>query len=109
MAAAGGSRWLASPDGTGSTVSGSRRVAASAGPTYVARSGAVAPAIDMLSGGTWTADDAPLPGGTAQGAKQIAYLTLVACPASGNCLTVGSYTAGGGGTQGLIETAVATR
>jgi hypothetical protein len=43
------------------------------------------------------------------GSKQIAYLTLVACPASGNCLTVGSYTAGGGGTQGLIETAVATR
>ena len=51
----------------------------------------------------------PLPGGAAQGTKQIGYLTLVACPASGSCLTVGSYTAGGGGTQGLIETAVASR
>ncbi|MGB6572846.1 MAG: hypothetical protein WBF20_14315, partial [Trebonia sp.] len=80
-----------------------------ASATYVARSGASGPAIDTLSGGTWTADDAPLPGGAAQGTKQIAYLTLVACPASGSCLTVGSYTAGGGGTQGLIETAVATR
>jgi hypothetical protein len=80
-----------------------------ASATYVARSGAIAPAIDTLSGGTWTAADAPLPGGAAQGTKQIGYLTLVACPASGSCLTVGSYTAGGGGTQGLIETAVASR
>jgi hypothetical protein len=80
-----------------------------ASATYVARSGAIAPAIDTLSGGTWTAANAPLPGGAAQGTKQIGYLTLVACPASGSCLTVGSYTAGGGGTQGLIETAVASR
>jgi hypothetical protein len=80
-----------------------------ASATYVARSGAIAPAIDTLSGGTWTVANAPLPGGAAQGTKQIGYLTLVACPASGSCLTVGSYTAGGGGTQGLIETAVASR
>jgi hypothetical protein len=65
--------------------------------------------LETLSGGTWTAVKAPLPGGAAQGTKQIGYLTLVACPAPGSCLTVGSYTAGGGGTQGLIETAVASR
>ena len=80
-----------------------------ASASYVARSGAIEPVIDTLSGGAWTAADAPLPGGAATGAKQLAYLTLVACPAPGSCLTVGSYTAGGGGTQGLIETAAASR
>ncbi len=80
-----------------------------ASASYLARSGAITPVIDTLSGGTWTAANAPLPGGAATGTKQLGYLTLVACPASGSCLTVGSYTAGGGGTQGLIETAVASR
>jgi len=80
-----------------------------ASASYVADSGEIAPAIDTLSGGTWTAADAPLPGGAVQGSKQTAYLTLVACPAAGSCLTVGSYSADGDGTQGLIETAAAGR
>lgn len=80
-----------------------------ASASYLTPNGEIAPVIDTLSGGTWTAASAPLPGGAAQAAKQVAYLTLVACPATGSCLTVGSYTAQGGGTQGLIETAVPSR
>jgi hypothetical protein len=61
---------------------------------YTDSSGVSQGLLETLSGGTWTAVKAPLPGGAAQGTKQIGYLTLVACPASGSCLTVGSYTAG---------------
>jgi hypothetical protein len=68
---------------------------------------AFVPAIETLSGGTWTAAKAPLPADAVTGSGQAdaTYLELAACPAAGNCLIVGSYPAADG-TQGLIETAV---
>jgi hypothetical protein len=70
---------------------------------YVAGSGAVDVAFDTLSGGTWTAAEAPLPAGAAT-SKQNAYFNWVICPAPGNCVAVGAYTAGNGSSQPLIET-----
>lgn len=77
--------------------------------SYVSRNGGVDAAIDTLSGGSWSAARAPLPGGVAAAAKQNAYLTLVACPAPGTCVTVGGYKAKDGSAQGLIETAAYKR
>ena len=70
---------------------------------YVAGSGAVDVAFDTLSGGTWTAAEAPLPAGAAT-SKQNAYFNWVICPAPGDCVAVGAYTAGNGSSQPLIET-----
>jgi hypothetical protein len=80
---------------------------ASAG--YVTKPGALVPLIETLSGGTWTAAKAPLPADAAPqgGQAHAAYLELVACPAAGRCLMVGSYPAADGTVEGLIETAAA--
>jgi hypothetical protein len=73
--------------------------------SYTADGGAVDGAIDTLSGGTWTAVKAPLPPGAAT-TKQDAFFTGAACPAPGNCVTVGNYTAQAqAGNTAFIETA----
>ena len=72
--------------------------------SYVAGTGTVDGAIDTLSGGTWTAAKAPLPSGAAT-AKQQTYFNWSVCPASGNCVAVGSYTTSDGSSQALIEVA----
>jgi hypothetical protein len=74
---------------------------------YIAGSGAVDGAFDTLSGGTWTAAEAPLPAGAAT-SKQNAYFNWVICPAPGNCVAVGAYLAGNGSSQPLIETGTDT-
>jgi hypothetical protein len=72
--------------------------------SYAAGGGAVDGAIDTLSGGTWTAAKAPLPPGAAT-TKQSVSFTGAACPAPGNCVTVGSYTEQDGSSTAFIETA----
>ena len=61
--------------------------------------------IETLSGGAWTAAEAPLPANAL--AAPSAQLQSVACPAAGTCVAAGTYTTAGSGVspdQGLIET-----
>jgi hypothetical protein len=77
--------------------------------SYMDNANEILPVIETLSAGTWTATQAPLPSDAALGAGQdnnAAFLQLVTCPAVGHCLTVGSYPAADGTTEGMIETAV---
>ena len=52
------------------------------------------PLIETKSGGRWTATEGPLPGNAGHG-YQDAYLSLIACPAVGECTAVGYYEAFG--------------
>jgi hypothetical protein len=72
--------------------------------SYTAGSGPADGAIDTLSGGTWGAANAPLPPG-ASTTNQYAFVDGAVCPAAGNCVAVGYYTAPDGSGQALIETA----
>jgi len=74
--------------------------------TYQADTGAVDGAIDTLSGGTWTAARAPLPPEAATSKQKLSFRASV-CPASGDCVAVGTYTAQNGSTQALVEAATA--
>ena len=76
---------------------------------YVTKTTVIAPLIETLSGGTWTALKAPLPADavTGSGPANGAYLDLDTCPAAGSCLIVGSYPAADGTVEGLVDTAVA--
>jgi hypothetical protein len=76
---------------------------------YVTKTNVIAPLIETLSGGTWTAVKAPLPpdAATGSGPQNAAYLDLDTCPGARSCLIVGSYPAADGTVEGLIETAVA--
>ncbi|HEY0932682.1 MAG TPA: hypothetical protein VGD91_02975 [Trebonia sp.] len=77
--------------------------------SYLARDGAVKPAVSTLSGGTWQTADLSLPAGAAQAGKQQSFLALVSCPTASSCVTVGAYDAADGSLQGLIETAVSKK
>jgi hypothetical protein len=57
--------------------------------------------IETLSGGTWTATEAPLPA-TETSEEPGADLVALTCTAEGSCVAVGNYEAGQG--RGLIET-----
>jgi hypothetical protein len=59
--------------------------------------------IDTLSGGTWTAAAAPLPGDAAA-TGQVAGLSVISCPAPGTCVAGGHYTVRGGQFRYLTET-----
>ena len=61
--------------------------------------------IESLSGGTWSADEAPLPAnaGTAPNASNKA-LDSVTCSEADNCLAVGTYELASEATEGLIDT-----
>jgi hypothetical protein len=59
--------------------------------------------IDTLSGGTWTAAAAPLPGNAAV-TGQVAGLSVISCPAPGTCVAGGHYTVRGGQPRYLTET-----
>ena len=74
---------------------------------YVTTDNEIVPAIETLSGGTWTAAKAPLPADAAPASGQgnSAYLMLATCPSPSSCLAVGSYPAEDGTVAGLIETA----
>ena len=58
--------------------------------------------IDTLSGGTWTATEAPLPPGALSSLG--ATLGPIACPAVGSCVATGYYRDSNGYKQDLIET-----
>jgi hypothetical protein len=60
--------------------------------------------IQTLTGGTWTATEAPLPADAAAGDKAGGNLYGVTCTAPGACVAVGFYTQTDGTSQGLIET-----
>jgi hypothetical protein len=63
--------------------------------------------LDTLSGGTWTAAVAPLPGNAAleQSSSSVdTYLADVACTGVGACVATGQYHDSGGGTDGVIDT-----
>jgi hypothetical protein len=62
--------------------------------------------LDTLSGGAWTATQAPEPSnaGDDSGSDQNAVIQAVRCPVAGICVGVGSYETSGGITEGLIET-----
>jgi hypothetical protein len=76
---------------------------------YVTKTNVIAPLIETLSGGTWTALKAPLPADaiTGSGPSNGTYLDLDTCPGAGSCLIVGSYPSADGTVEGLVETAVA--
>ncbi len=57
--------------------------------------------IDTLSGGIWSATEAPLPANTST--TPAAVLNSVACNSSGACTAVGTYDDALGNTQGLID------
>jgi endoglucanase len=58
--------------------------------------------IEMLSGGTWTPAQAPLPANA--GNQPLGSLNSVTCPAAGSCTAAGGYVDSNGSQQGLIET-----
>ena len=59
--------------------------------------------LETLSGGTWTAVNAPLPAGAS--ADHESRLSAVACPATGTCIATGFYTGPDGyHLLGLAET-----
>jgi hypothetical protein len=71
------------------------------------RNAAVAGMIDTLSGGTWSAAQAPLPAGAGVSGKSGAFFGGASCPAPGDCIAVGGYETQSGGYNGVIETGAA--
>jgi hypothetical protein len=57
------------------------------------------------SGTSWTATEAPLPGGNADSVRQ---LSAVSCPSVASCVATGTYEPSSGGWQGLILTGSGT-
>lgn len=74
---------------------------------YITRSGYRWSYIDTLSGGTWTAASAPLPGDAVQqkgSSRASTYLAAVACTGVGACVASGQYQDANGGTRPVIDT-----
>ncbi len=75
---------------------------------YTDQNGDTQGLIETLTGGTWTADQAPLPAGAvpqkASSSELATGLYEVKCPAVGNCVAAGNYTGQNGSSQGLIDT-----
>ncbi len=61
--------------------------------------------IETLSGGTWSAMDAPVPSDFSTGTGYFSYLKSVDCQSASSCVAVGDYkgTTGSGGQFGLID------
>jgi hypothetical protein len=58
--------------------------------------------IETLTGGAWTATEAPVP--TNAGADPQAALAGVSCPSADSCVAVGGYSDGSGDPEGLVDT-----
>jgi IPT/TIG domain len=73
---------------------------------YIDSGGANYGLIDTLSGGSWTATQAPEPGnsGTDGDGEQNALLYSVSCSLAGSCAATGHYNATTGVVFGLIDT-----
>ena len=63
--------------------------------------------IDTLSGGAWTATQAPQPPNAQPEATQSAALFDVACPSPSFCMTTGSYAGPSGASTGYVDTLAA--
>ena len=59
--------------------------------------------LDVLSGGSWSATEAPLAVGR-QGRIRTPVFFSVSCPSVGSCVAVGGYKNSAGGTEGVIDT-----
>jgi hypothetical protein len=71
---------------------------------YFDPSGGIYTSFDTLSGGGWSATEAPVPADAAGGSSAEVVPTTVSCPAPGICTAVGEYHTASGHTAGLIET-----
>jgi hypothetical protein len=60
--------------------------------------------FDTLSGGQWTAHQAPLPADAATESVADSFLKSIDCTSVGSCTAVGSYKQAAGGTAGFIDT-----
>ena len=60
--------------------------------------------VDMLSGGHWSAFEAPLPSDAATAGSTNAFLKSVDCTSASTCVAVGSYRNTGGAEAGFIDT-----
>ena len=69
--------------------------------TYSDTAGDTQGVLEALSGGSWSATEAPLPTGAE--ADPGVQLDAVSCAADGGCAAVGTYTDSAGNTQGLLE------
>ena len=58
--------------------------------------------LDVLSGGSWSATEAPLPSDAR--ANPDAIFFSVDCPSPGSCVAVGGYKNSAGGSEGVIDT-----
>ena len=58
--------------------------------------------LEVYSGGTWSATDAPLPSNFRT--NQDTILFSIDCPSVGSCVAVGGYKNSSGGTEGVIDT-----
>jgi hypothetical protein len=73
-----------------------------AGGDYIGKDGGIQGLIDTLSGGTWTAVRAPLPG-DASASNPAAYVWAITCQGVGNCVATGHYNSQRGQSRDLIE------
>jgi hypothetical protein len=71
---------------------------------YLTTGGGDASFVDTLSGGHWSALEAPLPSDAAGGSSAGAFLKSVDCVSAGSCVAVGSYRNTGGAEVGFIDT-----
>jgi len=60
--------------------------------------------IETLSGGTWTATEAPFPPGLASNPAFVRDLEAIACSAVGSCVVTGDYGDSNGSREGQIDT-----
>ena len=68
---------------------------------YSDTSGNIQGLLEILSGGTWTPVEAPLPANSA--ANPEVFLDSVACPSSSSCVATGNYLDASSHFQGLLE------
>ena len=59
--------------------------------------------LEVYSGGSWSATEAPLPA-NADPTNPDATFFSVDCPSVGSCVAVGGYKNGSGGTEGMLDT-----
>jgi hypothetical protein len=69
--------------------------------TYFDAAGNAVGLLETLSGGRWTAQEAPLPADASPEGEQGVTMSSVSCPAAGTCVAVGSYPSVSG-DRGLI-------
>ena len=69
---------------------------------YVSTSGVEHGLLEVLSGGSWSSVEAPLPSNGDD--THDASLATVSCASTSWCVAVGRYSDMSGGTEGLVET-----